>query len=250
MTRDLLIAAAGLVAGVMNAMAGGGSFLTFPVLLFAGVPSVAANATSTMALFPGGFASAYGFRRILRQDSTLSLRLLLPITLVGGIAGAILLLVTPNATFDAVVPWLMLAGTLAFAFGRELGGRLRRRFAIGKPALLTSQFLLGLYAGYFGGAVGLMMMAVWSLFGFDDLRVMNAAKSAIVSLTNAVAVICFVVAGLVVWHDALVMGLAAVAGGYLGARLSLRMDQSLVRLVINLVNVAMTAILFWRAFAS
>lgn len=246
MTRDLLILAAGLIAGIMNAMAGGGSFVTVPALIFAGVPSVASNATSTMALFPGGLTSAYAYRGELGHSPELSIRLLLPISIVGGVAGALLLLVTPNSIFNSVVPWLMLIGTVAFAFGRQFGNWLRSVVTIGHGVMLTSQFLLGIYAGYFGGAVGLMMMAVWSVFGVSDLRAMNAVKMLIVAVTNAIAVICFVVAGLIVWREAAIMGVAAIVGGYLGAKLSLRLDQGAVRIVINLVNVTMTVALFWR----
>lgn len=230
----------------MNAMAGGGSFVTFPTLVFAGVPSVNANVTSTVALFPGSFASAWAYRAEIGADEGLSVRKLLPVSLAGGLVGALLLLFTPVHTFDAVVPWLLLIGTLAFAFGRQAGAALRKVVRIGPVVLQSAQFLLAIYGGYFGGAVGLMMMAVWSLFGARDIHAMNAAKTLLVGVTNTIAVICFVLAGDVWWTPALVMLAGAVLGGYGGARLARRLDPRLIRLGITMVNVAMTIVFFLR----
>ncbi len=230
----------------MNAMAGGGSFVTFPALVFTGVPSVNANVTSTVALFPGSFASAWAYRAEFSATEGLSVRALLPVSLVGGLVGALLLLFTPVHTFDSVVPWLLLLGTLAFAFGRQAGAALRKVVRIGPAILQAGQFLLAIYGGYFGGAVGLMMMAVWSLFGAQDIHAMNAAKTLLVGATNTVAVVCFVLAGDVWWQPALVMLAGAVLGGYGGARLARRLDPRLIRLGITMVNVAMTVVFFLR----
>lgn len=248
MSPELLLASAGFVAGVMNAIAGGGSFVTFPALVFAGLPSVAANATSTVALFPGQFTSAYTYRDQLRSFEGLSIRILLPVSLLGGLAGALLLLFTPQATFDKLIPWLLLVGTLAFAFGRKAGAFLRRFFRIGPATLLIGQFGLAVYGGYFGGAVGLLMMAVWSLFGMTDVRAMSAARTLLVTVMNSIAVVCFVVAGKVVWVPAAIMGIAAIGGGYAGAHVGRRIDPERLRLVINAFNVLMTAVFFLRAF--
>jgi uncharacterized protein len=249
MSPNLLLAAVGFIAGVMNAIAGGGTFVTFPALVFAGVPSVAANATSTVALFPGAFASALAYREDFRPFEGMSPRKLLPLSLAGGIAGAVLLLLTPQAAFDDIIPWLLLLGTLAFAFGRSAGAALRRRVRLGPKILGTAQLLLAIYGGYFGGAVGLLMIATWSLFGVTDLRAMNAAKALLVGSLNAVAVAVFIIAGKVFWTQALVMAAAAIAGGYLGARVGRKLPQGVVRLVINLVNVTMTGIFFYRLIA-
>ena len=154
MLHFLLLALAGLLAGTMNAVAGGGSFVTFPALVFAGLPPVAANATSTVALFPGTMASTWAYRRELTGVAGLSLRMLLPISLAGGFCGAILLLVTPGAAFDRVIPWLLLLATLTFAGGRAFGQALARRVRLGTPGLLVIQFVLAIYGGYFGGAIG------------------------------------------------------------------------------------------------
>ena len=248
MASMLLLFVAGLIAGSMNAAAGGGSFVSFPALVFTGVPSVAANMTSTVALFPGSFASAYAYRHDFRSFERASIGVLLPVSLAGGVTGALLLLFTSSKVFDAVVPFLLLTGTLAFAYGRQAGDWLRTRLPIGTKSLIAGQFLLGIYGGYFGGAVGLMMMAVWTVFGVGDLNAMNAAKSLLVGATNTVAVVCFVVAGSVFWPQALVMLVAAVIGGYFGARVARRIDPKRLRLGISCLNVVITALFFWRTY--
>lgn len=247
MGSHLLLAAASFLAGAMNAIAGGGSFVTFPALVWSGVPSVAANASSTVALFPGSFASAWAYRDDFKNFEGVSVRAMLPVSLAGGVTGALLLLLTPQRTFDALIPWLLLLGTLAFAFGRQAGAWLRRFIRIGPVLLLGGQFVLSIYGGYFGGAVGLLMMAVWSLFGVSDLHAMNAAKTLLVGATNTVAVVCFILAGKVWWGPALLMALTAVAGGYAGARVGRRLDPTHLRLGITLFNVAMTVAFFLRA---
>jgi uncharacterized membrane protein YfcA len=242
-----LLAVAGFVAGIMNAVAGGGSFVTFPALVAAGVPSVAANASSTVALFPGQVTTAYAYRKQLGDFEGLSMRILIPLSLAGGICGALLLLFTPQSTFDRVIPWLLLAGTIAFAFGPRLGPALRRFLHIGARTLLVLQFALAVYGGYFGGAVGLLMLAVWSVFGVSDVRAMSAARILLVTMMNSVAVVTFAVAGKVFWIPAATMGLASVTGGYLGAHIGRRMDPARLRVLISCFNVAITAAFFWRA---
>ena len=247
MEHTLLLTTAGFIAGVMNAIAGGGSFITLPALIAAGVPSVAANASSTVALFPGSLASALGYRAEFHPFEGVRVGVLLAVSLLGGILGALLLLATSSTAFDAVLPWLMLVATLAFAFGRPAGAALRRAVRIGPGALLAAQFLIAIYGGYFGGAVGIMMMAAWSVFGIDDLRAMNAAKTLLVGATNSVAVVCFIAAGEVHWTQTLAMLAGAVAGGYAGARVGRRLDPARTRIGISLLNVAITGAFFWRA---
>jgi len=244
----LLLFGAGLLAGAMNAAAGGGSFVTFPALISAGVPSVIANATSTVALFPGAFASAYAFRRDFRRFEAVSLRTMLAVSLTGGVAGALLLIFSPASIFDALVPWLLLFGAVVFAVGRQAGVALRRVVRLGRSSLLATQFVLGIYGGYFGGAVGIMMMAAWSIFGLSDIRAMSAARTLLVGATNAVAVVCFVFAGLVWWPQALLMLVAAVAGGYAGARVARRVDPDRLRAGITVFNFLVTAAVFWRTY--
>lgn len=248
MDHALLLFGAGLLAGAMNAAAGGGSFVTLPALIFAGVPSVAANASSTVALFPGAAASVWAYRDDFRRFEGVPMPLLLAISLGGGLAGALLLLFTPQATFDGLVPWLLLIGTLAFAFGRQAGEWLRRHLRIGAKTLMAAQLALGVYAGYFGGAVGIMTLAVWSLIGLTDIKAMNAAKTLFVGVTNSVAVICFIVAGLIHWPQTLIMLLGAVAGGYSGARVARRLDPAHLRLGISVFNTLITALFFLKTY--
>ena len=212
-----ILLVAGLVAGAMNAAAGGGSFVTFPAMVFAGVPSVEANASSTVALFPGAVASIYAYRNDFRPFEILSLPVMLAVTMVGGFVGALLLLVTPAKRFDMIVPWLLLAGTLVFAFGGRARVWLRRAVRIGPLTLLCCQFPLGIYCGYFGGAVGIMTLAVWSLLGMTDIRAMNATKTLVVGATNGIAVVCFILAGKIWWAQTVVMLGASIVGGYGGA---------------------------------
>jgi uncharacterized membrane protein YfcA len=247
-SHALLLFGAGLLAGAMNAAAGGGSFVTFPALISAGVPSVIANATSTVALFPGAFASAYAFRHDFRRFDSVSLRTMLVVSVTGGVAGALLLIFSPASIFDELVPWLLLFGAVVFAFGRQAGVALRRVVRLGRSSLLATQFVLGIYGGYFGGAVGIMMMAAWSIFGLSDIRAMSAARTLLVGATNAVAVVCFVFAGLVWWPQALLMLVAAVAGGYAGARVARRVDPDRLRAAITVFNFAVTAAVFWRTY--
>lgn len=249
MTSYLLLIVAAFVAGTMNSVAGGGSFVSFPALVFTGVPSVAANATSTVALFPGAVAGSWAYRDDFRNVNGVSVLALLPVSLAGGFAGAMLLLFTPVKTFDIVVPWLLLTGTFAFAFGPRVATALRPHVRIGPTALFTAQFFLAVYSGYFGGAVGLMTLAVWSLFGATDIRAMNAAKTLLVGSMNAIAVVLFIIAGKVYWSEAILMAVAAAVGGYAGARIARRIDPKRIRLVINGVNATITVIFFIRAFS-
>ncbi|HEX7621939.1 MAG TPA: sulfite exporter TauE/SafE family protein [Anaeromyxobacteraceae bacterium] len=247
MVSELILPAAGLLAGAMNAVAGGGSFVTFPALVLSGVPSVAANASSTVALFPGAVSSAWAFREDFRTLHGVPVRALLPVSTAGGLVGALLLLFTPDRLFDAVIPWLLLGGTLAFALGPHVSSRLRRALPIGKGGLFAAQFLLGIYGGYFGGAVGLMMMAVWSVLGVTDVRAMVAGKALLVGAANAAAVLCFAAAGQVWWARALTMALAATVGGYAGARFGRRLPVPVLRGAITAFNVAITVAFFLRA---
>src|SRR5829696_1078599 len=154
----LILFVAGLLAGALNAAAGGGSFVTIPALVSAGLPSVAANASSTVALLPGTLASAWAWRRDLRPFEGVPLRTMLLISLGGGLAGALLLLATSERAFDALLPWLLMTGTLTFAFGRQLGTVLRRWVSMGPATVLSAQIVLSIYAGYFGGGVGIMLL--------------------------------------------------------------------------------------------
>src|SRR5689334_11315592 len=165
----LLLVVSAFLAGMLNAVAGGGSFLTFPALVMAGVPPVAANATSTVAVFPGSFASVLGYRNQFKHLEGMHVPSILAVSLVGGVAGAVLLLVTPEKLFEGLAPWLLLVATVLFAYGKRIGAWLRRRVQIGLPTLLVSQLIIAIYGGYFGGGIGILMLAAFGLYGLTNL---------------------------------------------------------------------------------
>lgn len=248
MNDILLLAGAGLLAGAMNALAGGGSFVTLPALIAVGVPSVVANSSSTVALFPGGAASAWVYRGGLTSVAGIPVRSALVTTLVGGLIGALLLLWTPSSAFDRVLPWLLLIATIVLASGPRLGPYLRARFRAPVGVVLTVQFLLGIYGGYFGGAVGLMMVATWCLLDAADIKALNGPRTLMVTAANSVAVVCFILAGAVRWPETLVLGAGAIVGGYGGARLGRVLPPAAVRAATLLIAAGMTVAFFLRAY--
>ncbi len=242
-----LVFCAALLAGFMNAVAGGGSFVTFPALVYAGVPSLIANASSTVALLPGTLASSWAYRDDFRSFKNVSFRAMLLVSLAGGLVGALLLLFTPQSSFDRVIPWLLLVATIVFAFGPALAPLLQRLMHIGPVVLLIMQFVISIYGGYFGGAVGLMMLATWALFGLSDLKALSASRVLLVSSLNSIAVVCFIVAGKVWWPQTLTMVIAAIAGGYAGARFARRLNPAYLRIAITVLNVVVTTVFFVRS---
>ena len=244
----LLLAGAAFAAGIMNAVAGGGTFITFPALVFAGVPSVIANASNQVALLPGYLASAWAYRHDFQNFEKVSFKAMTAVSLVGGMIGAVLLLSTPERTFDVIVPWLLLTATLIFAFGPRITPRLQQLFTLGPAALLFIQFLVGIYGGYFGGAAGIIMLALYSLYGLTNLNIMNATKTLVSGLINAIAVVIFVVGGKVAWPQTLVMLVAAALGGYYGARVARTMNPKLLRAGVIVISVSVTAAFFARQF--
>ena len=233
----------------MNALAGGGSFVSLPAMMAAGVPPVQANASSTVALLPGGLASAWAYRDGLQAVGGVRLRALMLATLCGGLAGALLLLRTSSTAFTFVLPWLLLAASLTLAFGRRLGEALRARCRVHSQAVLAVQFALGVYGGYFGGAVGIMMMAVWGLIDKRDLKALNAPRTLLVSSANAVAVLAFSLGGAVYWPLTLAMLGGAVIGGYGGAHLGRRAPANVIRTFTLLTTCCITLAFFAKAYA-
>jgi uncharacterized membrane protein YfcA len=222
--------------------------VAFPALLFAGVPPVPANATNTVALWPGTLASAFAYRRELGGVR----RELVPLGvagLAGGIAGSLLLLRTSDHTFVLHIPWLLFFATLLFTFG----GALTKRVTGGATASLgvgvLAQLLISLYGGYFGGGMGIMTLAVLSLLGMTDIHRMNSLKVVLACLVNGVAVVAFVIAGAVDWKPGLVMIVGGVAGGYFGAAVARRVDPRAVRRLVLGVAWAMTGYFFFRTYA-
>jgi len=244
--NTLLLAGAAFAAGALNSVAGGGSFLSFPALVFVGIPSVVANATNTVALFPGQLAAAWAYRHDFPRIEGLRPAVIIGASTLGGALGALLLIFTPERAFNAVVPWLLLFATLLFASSKRLVPWVKQRFRVGPATLCLVQFLLSIYGGYFGGAMGIMMLALFGLFGINDIHSANALKTLLGGLLNAVAVGCFILAGAVSWGPAAIMLVSAVGGGYLGARLARRMPPDRVRQGVILIGAVMSVAFFIR----
>jgi hypothetical protein len=242
----LLIIVAALGAGLINSVAGGGMFLTFPALVFTGVPSIVANASSTAALVPGILASAWAYREDFRKSVNFPFWPLLIMTLAGGIVGALLLLYTPQRTFDSVIPWLMLAATLLFTFGARLTPILKRTFHIGPVAVVVIQFFIAIYGGYFGGAIGIVMLATWTVFGLTDIHVMNANRTIMGAAANSVAAVLFIMARKIWWPQTLVMLVCTIIGGYIGARVARKVKPQYIRAIVTVVSAGITIAFFLR----
>lgn len=249
MVAALLVFLAGVVGGAMNALAGGGTFATLPALLAFGLPANAANATSNVALLPGAATSAWAFRDELAPLGGVGVRALAAITFVGGLAGSVLLALTPSHAFDLIIPWLVLYAFVILAFGPRAAAWLRARVTIGTPALLVAQAFLGLYGGYFGGGVGMMTTATYGLLAGHTPRELFAPRTLMLATTNAAAAIVFVAAGLVRWSACLPMLVGAIAGGWLGARIGKRLPAGAIRAWTLFVTGATTLVFFWRAYS-
>lgn len=241
-----LLAAAAVAAGALNAVAGGGSFLTFPALVFVGVPPIAANATSAVAVSPGYLGSALGYRAELAALPRARLWREGALAAAGGVLGALLLLVTPAATFRAIVPWLLLAATLVFAFGPWLVRRLGRGRPAPPAARALGLLLVAVYGGYFNGGLGIVLMALYAATGETDIQRANALKNINSLLLSLLSVATFVLAGVVAWAPALLMMVAATAGGWLGARAARRLPATAVRAVVVGTGVVMSVLFFVR----
>ena len=248
MDHAVLLFGAGLIAGTLNAAAGGGSFITLPSLIYAGLPPVTANASSTVALFPGSITSNWVFRNDYRDFGQITLKSMLLVSMAGGLAGALLLLFTPTKLFDGLLPWLMLIATATFGFGRKVASKLRGTAALRPGVLLAGQFVLGIYTGYFGGAGGIMMLALWGVFGYSDMLSMSAARTLMMGAANAVAALCFVVSGRVSWPETLLVFGGAVIGGYVGARIARRLPPEILRGMVTVFGCVMTVVFFYRAY--
>jgi uncharacterized membrane protein YfcA len=243
---------AGGIAGALNALAGGGSFVSFPALLFLRIPAVEANATNTVALWPGLAASTVAYLRRLNAP----LRVLFPLlvtSVIGGWAGALLLLKTPQHTFLRLVPWLLLGGTLLFAFGNSI------RALVGKTAFIDdlhdiswpaitigsiAELLVAVYGGYFGAGIGFMTLAMLAMMGMRDIHAMGALRTLLAVAINAAAVVTFIVAHAVLWPQCTVMIAGSLAGGWFGAHYAQKADPRKVRGAVIAVGIAMTAYFF------
>lgn len=245
-----MLAGAGLLAGAMNAVVGGGTFVSLPALTATGLAGTIANASSSVALLPGAVASAWAYRRDLRPIEGVGVMPMTLLSLAGGAVGAVLLLVTPETAFDLIIPWLLLLATLLLAAGPRLS-RWLARFGVraGPGVVLGAQFALGVYGGYFGGAVGLMMLAAWSLLTQADMATLTPLRTLMLAAANTVAVLIFVVSGDVAWPPTLAVMAGAVAGGWLGAQIGRRLPAIVLRVLVLSVTIVTTVVFFWRAYA-
>ena len=246
----IFLFAAGALGGALNAVAGGGSFVAFPALLFTGVPPVAANATNTLALWIGVTASGGAYRKRLNISRRVMIPLILT-SIIGGLAGAVLLIRTPAQTFLRVLPWLLLGATLLFAFGKHLTGPIAagishesRNAAVAGASVF--ELIVSIYGGYFGGGLGIMNLAMFAALGMTDIHAMNALKVVLGGVINGVATFTFVATGTIVWPQAVVMTLGALAGGYLAAHYAQKLPQAWIRTFVICIGSAMTVYFFIR----
>jgi uncharacterized membrane protein YfcA len=242
---------AAFLAGAINSVAGGGTLVSFPTLIWLGLPSVTANATSTVAIWPGSLGGMWGFRRELRGVNPFMLALVVP-SLIGGIVGALLLRWTPPAIFDRLVPFLILFATLLFMAQEPIQRRLKtqgggeRHSARWMTGALLFQLMVALYGGYFGAGIGILMLAALSILGLTDIHQMNGLKNFFALCINGIAALYFIWAHMVYWPDVLIMAAGAVAGGYGGAGVARRLGRRAVRRVVIAIGFAMALSLFFR----
>ena len=252
LSQAIFLFFAGALGGGINAVAGGGSFIAFPALLFTGVAPVPANATNTLALWIGTTASGGAYRNRLNVPRRVMIPLIVT-SIVGGIAGALLLIHTPAQTFLHVLPWLMLGATLLFTFGRHLTGRISAGIseeASGRAVTGASIFelLVAVYGGYFGGGIGIMNLAMLSAVGMTDIHDMNALKVVLSGVINGVATVTFILSHTIAWPQAIVMLIGATAGGYSSAYYAQKLPQSWVRSFVILAGSVMTVYFFYFGY--
>jgi len=247
MTAFIVLFIASIWAGTQNALAGGGSFITLPSLMLTGMDARAANITSTVALFPAQLVTGFTGRADAESPPGLTMRTLIVINLIGGGLGALILLATPAAVFARLVPWLVLFATALFARGSFFRRSVDTSEAHLPPwAIGVMQFLIAVYGGYFGGGIGLMMMAALTMTGIA-VRKAGAAKNILAGVMNASAVLIFVFSRDVHWLQALITAIGASFGGWAGALMLRQVNEKLLKLGVVAIGVALTIGLFWRA---
>jgi uncharacterized membrane protein YfcA len=249
----ILLFVAAVFGGTLNSVAGGGTFITLPALIFTSVPPIAANATSTVALWPGSVASTGAYRRELAVQKRGLLVLLLGTSLIGGILGALLLLGTSQSTFVQLLPYLMLMATVLFTASPFITKMLRerstgktRRSWITWAVMAFAQFVIAIYGGYFGGGIGILMLATLAIMGMENIHEMNGVKTLLTTCINGAAMITFIVRGAVFWPEAILMVVGAILGGYGGAYYARKIEQKWIRLFVIIVGFSMTIYFFVR----
>lgn len=250
----LLVAGGAFLAGAMNALAGGGTFFSFPAMLAAGVPPVTANASNSVALWPASLSSAWAYRREAMRHGRWAL-VLAGVSLIGGLAGGLLLLAISNAAFSRLVPWLLLVATLLFTFSGQLGrlvARAKRRLGMHAAGLrigpggVTFQLCVAVYGGFFGAGMGILTLAALSIQGFEDMQELNALKNMTSAVNYTTAAVTFMAAGAVSWPHTLVALVSATVGGYAGAVIARRLPASGLRRLVIAVGATLTVVYFVR----
>jgi uncharacterized membrane protein YfcA len=248
----IFLLAAATLAGAMNAIAGGGSFVSFPSLVFVGVPEISANATNCIGAWSGLMASSRAYRRHLNVPGRVIIPLL-TVSIIGGSLGALLLLRTPPKTFKYIIPWLLLAATLLFIFGKKLVGT--RKSSVHRDAKASTLagaslilFLAAIYGGYFGGGLGIVLLALLGALGMTDIHAMNAFKTVLSAAVNGPPVLVFIIAKVIYWPYAVLVMIGFVSGGYLGGHYGQKLPQTWVRVFVTLVAIGMTAYFFVKTY--
>jgi uncharacterized membrane protein YfcA len=241
---------AAIVAGALNSVAGGGSFITFPSLIFTGMAPIPANATNTAALWPGTVASTFAYRKEFDRNT---LRLLLPLAttcLIGSLIGAWVLLHTPPSTFVKLIPWLLLIATVIFASSAKITAKIRSRTTVGTTSPLwialglLLQLIIAIYVGYFGAGAGILVLALLALMGMQNIHAMNGVKTVLVGISNGVAIITFIWHGIVIWPQTILMLVGGLIGGYGGAHLAQKMNPQHVRWAVIAIGLSMSVYFF------
>lgn len=236
-------------AGVQNALAGGGSFLTFPALMFTGLDARAANITSTIALFPGQITTGFAGRKHVSGLPQLSFKALFVISLIGGVFGAVLLLATPVSVFEFLVPWLVLFATFVFLWGSFFGRTEENPKQLGPIGTVVAQFAISIYGGYFGGGIGILMLAALTISGLA-VRKAGATKNVLAGVMNASAVLIFLLSSNVAWTQVVIASIASIAGGQVGAFALQRVNEKILRICIIILGFVLAAGLFVKAHGS
>jgi hypothetical protein len=255
-TDAALVAAGAFIAGAMNAMAGGGTFFSFPAMLMAGVPPVAANASNTVALWPASISSAWAYRREAMRHGRWA-ALLAAISVVGGLLGGLLLLAISNETFMRLIPWLLLVATTLFAFSAQISQLIKwvkghMKIATsdkpGSPAGALFQLLVAIYGGFFGAGMGILTLAALSIQGFEDIQEINALKNLTSAMNYTVAAATFVIAGAISWPHTLVALVTAAVGGYVGAAFARKLPAKWLKRLVIVVGAVLTVIYFLKTY--
>ncbi len=252
----VILFAAALIAGIANSITGGGSFLSFPALLLTGVPPIQANTTNTAAIWPGVVASTVGYRREISGHARF-LPLLTILGIIGGVAGAKILLRTSQTTFMRLIPWLLLVGSVVFLFGVRVAAWIRQRTlrhprvsAATRALNVILLLLISVYIGYFGAGVAILVAAVFALMGLENMHAITGLRTYLVSVSNLVAIVTFIAAGAILWPQALVMIVGTTIGGYGGAYFGRKLDPQFVRRLVIIFGFVTSAYFFYRAYWS